>query len=138
MEAALASLAWVPYTAAERKSVFDPAFGEFVKWAAGARQRRQTGLNNVASANKKVDAAKAELSKRQADKKPANEIKDAENRVKAETEQLAKYTAAVKAADTAEPVEKQQAVVMANIALNFVMKWTYSSEPISVTVAPKE
>jgi hypothetical protein len=44
----------------------------------------------------------------------------------------------LKAADNAEPVENQQAVVMANIALNFVMKWTYSSEPISVTVLPKE
>ena len=44
----------------------------------------------------------------------------------------------LKAADNAEPVVEQQAVVMANIALNFVMKWTYSSEPISVTVLPKE
>lgn len=44
----------------------------------------------------------------------------------------------LKAEDNAEPVENQQAVVMANIALNFVMKWTYSSEPISITVAPKE
>ncbi|MDC0273572.1 MAG: hypothetical protein P8M30_02180 [Planctomycetaceae bacterium] len=44
----------------------------------------------------------------------------------------------LKAADNAEVAEKQQAVIMANIALNFVMKWTYSSEPISITVLPKE
>lgn len=44
----------------------------------------------------------------------------------------------LKAADNAEPAEKQQAVIMANIALNFVMKWTFSSEPISITVLPKE
>lgn len=35
-------------------------------------------------------------------------------------------------------VEKQQAVVMANVSLNFVMKATYASEPLFVTVAPKE
>ncbi len=45
---------------------------------------------------------------------------------------------ALKAADTAEPVERQQCSVMANISLNFVMKWTYSSEPVFVTVLPKE
>lgn len=44
----------------------------------------------------------------------------------------------LKAADNAEVAEKQQAVIMANIALNFVMKWTYSSEPISITVLPKD
>jgi hypothetical protein len=43
----------------------------------------------------------------------------------------------LKADEKAEPVEKQQAVVMANIALNFVMKWTYSSEPIFITVQAK-
>ncbi|HSG69947.1 MAG TPA: hypothetical protein VLA12_06000, partial [Planctomycetaceae bacterium] len=43
----------------------------------------------------------------------------------------------LKADEKAEPAEKQQAVVMANIALNFVMKWTYSSEPIFVTVQEK-
>ncbi|MBD3672619.1 MAG: pre-peptidase [Planctomycetaceae bacterium] len=44
----------------------------------------------------------------------------------------------LKADDNATPAENQQAAIMANIALNFVMKWTYSSEPISVTVLPKE
>lgn len=38
----------------------------------------------------------------------------------------------------APPAEKQQCSVMANISLNFVMKYTYSSEPVFVTVLPKE
>lgn len=39
------------------------------------------------------------------------------------------------AAKDAPPVEKQQIAVMANVSLNFVMKATYSSEPVFVTVA---
>lgn len=38
------------------------------------------------------------------------------------------------AAKDAPPVEKQQAVVMAHVALNFVMKWTYASSPVTITV----
>jgi hypothetical protein len=41
------------------------------------------------------------------------------------------------AAKDAAPVEKQQAVVVAHVALNFVMKWTYASRPVTITVAPK-
>ena len=39
------------------------------------------------------------------------------------------------AAADAKPVEKQQICVMANVSINFVMKYTYSSEPVKVTVA---
>ena len=39
------------------------------------------------------------------------------------------------AAKDAAPVEKQQAVVVAHVALNFVMKWTYASRPVTITVA---
>lgn len=38
------------------------------------------------------------------------------------------------AAADAKPVEKQQFAVMANIAINFVMKATYASRPMTVTV----
>lgn len=38
------------------------------------------------------------------------------------------------AAKDAKPVEKQQITMMANVAINFVMKMTYASEPIFVTV----
>ena len=39
------------------------------------------------------------------------------------------------AAKDAPPVEKQEAVVVAHVALNFVMKWTYASRPVTITVA---
>ena len=40
----------------------------------------------------------------------------------------------LKADAKAPPVENQQVVVMANVSLNFVMKATYASRPISITV----
>jgi hypothetical protein len=38
------------------------------------------------------------------------------------------------AAKDAPAVEKQQAVVVAHVALNFVMKWTYASQPVTISV----
>ncbi len=38
------------------------------------------------------------------------------------------------AAKDAKPVERQQITMMANVAINFVMKMTYASEPLFVTV----
>lgn len=43
----------------------------------------------------------------------------------------------LKAADNAPPVEAQQIAVMANVSLNFVMKATYASRPLEVTVLAK-
>ena len=40
----------------------------------------------------------------------------------------------LKAAADAAPVKRQQIAVMANVSLNFVMKATYSSEPLFITV----
>ncbi|HEY2414787.1 MAG TPA: hypothetical protein VGI40_21255 [Pirellulaceae bacterium] len=42
------------------------------------------------------------------------------------------------AAKDAAPCEGQQAVVVAHVALNFVMKWTYASQPVTIRVLPKE
>ena len=42
----------------------------------------------------------------------------------------------LKAAKDAPPVENQQGVVLAHVALNFVMKWTYASRPVRITVKP--
>jgi hypothetical protein len=39
------------------------------------------------------------------------------------------------AAKDAPPAEKQQAVVVAHVALNFVMKWTYASRPVTISVS---
>ena len=44
----------------------------------------------------------------------------------------------VKAAEAAPPVDKQQIVVMANVSINFVMKTTYASSPVLVSVVAKE
>lgn len=44
----------------------------------------------------------------------------------------------LKAADNAPAVVSQQAVVMANVSLNFVMKASYASKPIAITVAEKK
>jgi hypothetical protein len=41
------------------------------------------------------------------------------------------------AAKDAPPTDKQQAVVVAHVALNFVMKWTYASRPLTISVAGK-
>ena len=41
----------------------------------------------------------------------------------------------LKAAPDAAPVERQQACVMANVSINFVMKTTYASRPVTITVA---
>ena len=42
----------------------------------------------------------------------------------------------LKATDKAQPVERQQVPVMANVSINFVMKTTFSSQPLFVTVVP--
>jgi hypothetical protein len=42
------------------------------------------------------------------------------------------------AAKDAPVCEEQQCVVVAHVALNFVMKWTYASRPVTVRVLPKE
>ncbi|MFM7843692.1 MAG: PPC domain-containing protein [Planctomycetota bacterium] len=41
----------------------------------------------------------------------------------------------IKAAADAAPVERQQVAVMANVSLNFVMKATYASRPVTITIA---
>lgn len=43
----------------------------------------------------------------------------------------------LKAADDAPPCERHQSVVMAHVALNFVMKSTVASNPVTISVAPK-
>jgi hypothetical protein len=40
----------------------------------------------------------------------------------------------LKAAPDAKPVENQQVAVMAHVSINFAIKFTYSSEPLLITV----
>ena len=42
------------------------------------------------------------------------------------------------AAKDAPPVERQQVCVMANVSLNFVMKATYASKPLFVSIEAAE
>lgn len=42
------------------------------------------------------------------------------------------------AAKEAPPADKQQCVVLGHVALNFVMKWTYASQPVTISVAKAE
>lgn len=42
------------------------------------------------------------------------------------------------AAKDAPPTNRQQAVILAHVALNFVMKWTYASQPLTISVAANE
>ncbi len=99
IEAALDSLAWVPYTEAERKSAFDPVYGVFVRWADDARKRRQSGLDSVAKINKEVDAANAALAKVKADEGDANQIKAAEKNLQDAKDRLAKANDQLKQAN---------------------------------------
>jgi hypothetical protein len=39
------------------------------------------------------------------------------------------------AAKDAPPADHQQSVVLAHVALNFVMKWTYASQPVTISVS---
>jgi hypothetical protein len=50
------------------------------------------------------------------------------------TGKVSKGYITLKAAPNAEPAEKQEVSVMANISINFVMKATYSAKPLFVTV----
>lgn len=44
----------------------------------------------------------------------------------------------LKAAADAAPAERQQACVMANVSINFVMKATYASRPVTITILKKD
>ena len=59
---------------------------------------------------------------------------DSKNSVTLLTKDKTKGHITFTAAKDATPAEKQQVAIMANISLNFVMKWTYSSKPLLVTV----
>jgi len=88
--------------------------------------------------NISLDVLFQHLNRPFADTLPPGVALDKKNSKIVLTAKDAKGHITLKAAADAQPAEKQQAVIMANIALNFVMKWTYSSAPISITVLPKE
>ncbi|HVA46577.1 MAG TPA: hypothetical protein VNH11_09405 [Pirellulales bacterium] len=66
---------------------------------------------------------------------PGVKIDDKQSQTLLSGEQSQGHITLVAAAD-AKPVESQQFAIMANVSINFVMKYTYASEPLKVTIAP--
>jgi hypothetical protein len=65
---------------------------------------------------------------------PAGVTIDAKNSQTLLTGTNSKGSITLTAAKDAKPVDKQQCCIMANVSINFVMKATYSSRPIAITV----
>jgi len=100
MEAAIDSLAWVPYTQDERKRVYEGVYAQFVRWADETRKRQADRQTDLAQRQKAVDDAKKELDKRQAENKPKDQIDDAQKKLQQENERLATATEDLQAANT--------------------------------------
>lgn len=66
---------------------------------------------------------------------PGVKIDDKQSQTLLTGEQSQGHITLVAAAD-AKPVENQQIAIMANVSINFVMKYTYASEPLKVTISP--
>ena len=67
---------------------------------------------------------------------PADVKIDAKNSQTLLTGSNSKGSITLTAAKDAKPAVQQQCCIMANVSINFVMKATYSSRPIMITVAP--
>ncbi|HUY32574.1 MAG TPA: DVUA0089 family protein [Pirellulales bacterium] len=66
---------------------------------------------------------------------PGVSIDDKQSQTLLTGEQSQGFLTLVAAAD-AKPVENQQIAVMANVSINFVMKYTYCGEPVKLTIPP--
>jgi len=111
MSAYLATLGWVPYTPAERKAVFEPAYNEFKTWTAklrtdhgGAKTHRAGADKAVADTTKSIQAKTKEKAAL-GTKNPARvkqlvqEIVQLEKVLKQQTTQAADAATAVKKYD---------------------------------------
>ncbi|WP_166828386.1 PPC domain-containing protein [Thalassoroseus pseudoceratinae] len=85
--------------------------------------------------NVQLDLQFRHLSRTYADPLPKGVSIDTKNSQTLLTAGATKGHITLTCAADSSPVEKQQAVVMANVSLNFVMKATYASEPLFVTVS---
>ena len=112
----LASLAWVPYTSAERRVIFEPAYGQFKAWTTNIRNG-QAAAKKVHTAAAAADAkTKTEIQKvtkdrnaAKADPKKAAAVKSLDQRLAQLNKQLAAQTKAV--ADAKAAVDKYQPLV---------------------------
>lgn len=85
--------------------------------------------------NVQLDALYRHLSSTYANTLPAGVTIDSKKSKTLLTGKLVKGHIVFTASDKVEPVEKQQVSIMANISLNFVMKSTYCSQPLFVTIS---
>jgi len=99
IEAAMDSLAWVPYTPDERKRVYDGVYAKYVAWAEATRTRQTGAQTEVTQRQKAVDEAKAALAKLKAGNMPKDQIDKADQTLKDATAELTKATAALTAAN---------------------------------------
>ncbi|MEK6239516.1 MAG: hypothetical protein N2C14_32760, partial [Planctomycetales bacterium] len=94
MDAALESLAWVPFTPADRKRAFDGVYQQFLRWAKQTRKDRQTAQTNHSNEQKSAENAKKNLAKAKSNNKPGpiekaeTSLRDAEVKLAAATEKL--------------------------------------------------
>ncbi len=95
---------------------------------------RAEGFNK----NVTLDVLFRHLNSVYADPLPAGVTIDAKNSKTLITGNNTQGWITLKAAADAPPTDRQLIAIMGNIALNFVMKWTYSSQPVYVTVLPAE
>lgn len=102
----------------------------------GESKRIEVTLDRAANFNSNVtlDVRFRHLSSMFADTLPKGVAIDGRNSKTLLTGKVSKGYITLRAASNAEPAEKQQVSVMANISINFVMKATYSAKPLFVTV----
>ena len=92
--------------------------------------QRADGFNK----NITLDPLLRHLSSTYANTLPPGVTIDSKNSKTLLTGKTVKGYITLKAADKLAAVQKQQVSIMANISINFVMKATYSSKPLTVTV----
>ena len=92
--------------------------------------RRAKGFNN----NVQLDLLYRHLNSVYADPLPPGVTIDAKNSKTVLTNGATTGHITLKADAKASPAEKQVTAVMANISINFVMKATYSSRPLTITI----
>jgi tetratricopeptide (TPR) repeat protein len=95
IEAAIDSLAWVPYTPDERKRVYDGVYAKFVAWAEQTRNKQADSQKTLSERQKVVDEAKKALAKLKADDAPKDQIDKADQSLQDATAEVTKATTAL-------------------------------------------
>jgi hypothetical protein len=107
-----------------------------IKLKPGESQKVEITLERAAGFDKNVtlDCLYRHLSSVYGDSLPKGVSIDLKNSKTLLTGKESKGHITLVAAKDAKPVQAQQIAMMANVAINFVMKMTYSSGPLTVSV----